>query len=95
MKELSGGEVKRVALTRMLASEADFYQICRRGYEVTDLETGNSLKVDNKYIMSPKDLCTIGFMDKIIEAGVSVFKIEGRARSAKYVRKCASCYRHA
>lgn len=45
--------------------------------------------------MSPEDLCTIGFMDKIIEAGVSVFKIEGRARSAKYVRKCASCYRHA
>lgn len=45
--------------------------------------------------MSPEDLCTIGFMDKIIEAGVSVFKIEGRARSAEYVRKCASCYRHA
>lgn len=77
------------------ANRGSCYQICRRGYEVTDLETGNSLKVDNKYIMSPKDLCTIEFMDKIIEAGVSVFKIEGRARSAEYVRKCASCYRRA
>ena len=64
------------------ANRGSCYQICRRGYEVTDLETGNRLVVDNKYIMSPKDLCTIEFMDKIIDAGVSVFKIEGRARSA-------------
>jgi len=77
------------------ANRGSCYQICRRGYEVTDLETGNQLHVDNKYIMSPKDLCTIEFMDKIIEAGVSVFKIEGRARSAEYVRKCANCYRRA
>ena len=62
---------------------------------MTDLETGNQLNIDNKYIMSPKDLCTIEFMDKIIEAGVKVFKIEGRARSAEYVKKCASCYRRA
>lgn len=77
------------------ANRGSCYQICRRGYEVTDLETGNRLVVDNKYIMSPKDLCTIEFMDKIIDAGVSVFKIEGRARSAEYVRRTASCYRRA
>ena len=77
------------------ANRGSCYQICRRGYEVTDLETGNRLVVDNKYIMSPKDLCTIEFMDKIIGAGVSVFKIEGRARSAEYVRRTASCYRRA
>ena len=77
------------------ANRGACYQICRRGYEVTDLETGNQLNVDNKYIMSPKDLCTIEFMDKIIDAGVKVFKIEGRARSAEYVKRCASCYRRA
>ena len=70
-------------------------QICRRGYGVTDLETGNELNIDNKYIMSPKDLCTIEFMDKIIGAGVKVFKIEGRARSAEYVKRTAQCYREA
>ena len=77
------------------ANRGSCFQVCRRGYEVTDLETGNQLNVDNKYIMSPKDLCTIEFMDKIIDAGVKVFKIEGRARSAEYVKKCASCYRRA
>ncbi len=77
------------------ANRGSCYQICRRGYEVTDLETGNQLHVDNKYIMSPKDLCTIEFMDKIIDAGVTVFKIEGRARSAEYVKRVASCYRRA
>lgn len=74
------------------ANRGACYQICRRGYEVTDLETGNKLNIDNKYIMSPKDLCTIDFMDRIIESGVKVFKIEGRARSAEYVKRCASCY---
>lgn len=77
------------------ANRGACFQVCRRGYEVTDLETGNSLNIDNKYIMSPKDLCTIEFMDKIIDAGVKVFKIEGRARSAEYVKRCASCYRQA
>ena len=66
------------------ANRGACYQLCRRGYEVTDLETGTKLNIDNKYIMSPKDLCTIEFMDKIIDAGVKVFKIEGRARSAEY-----------
>ena len=77
------------------ANRGSCYQVCRRGYEVTDLETGNQLLIDNKYIMSPKDLCTIEFMDKIIASGVKVFKIEGRARSAEYVKRCASCYRRA
>lgn len=77
------------------ANRGACFQICRRGYEVTDIETGNSLNIDNKYIMSPKDLCTIEFMDKIIAAGVKVFKIEGRARSAEYVKMCAECYRKA
>ncbi len=77
------------------ANRGACFQVCRRGYEVTDLETGNSLNIDNKYIMSPKDLCTIEFMDKIIDSGVKVFKIEGRARSAEYVKRCTSCYRQA
>ena len=77
------------------ANRGECIQICRRGYGVTDLETGNELNIDNKYIMSPKDLCTIEFMQRIIESGVKVFKIEGRARSAEYVKRCAQCYRQA
>ncbi len=77
------------------ANRGACYQICRRGYEVTDLETGSKLNVDNKYIMSPKDLCTIEFMERIIASGVRVFKIEGRARSAEYVKRCTECYRQA
>ena len=70
-------------------------QVCRRGYHVTDEETGDDFVIDNKYIMSPKDLCTIEFMDRIIASGVQVFKIEGRARSAEYVKRSAQCYRRA
>ena len=70
-------------------------QVCRRGYLVTDMETGNEIHIDNKYMMSPKDLCTIEFADKFVEAGVRVFKIEGRARSADYVKTTAQCYREA
>lgn len=75
------------------ANRGSCFQICRRGYEVTDLETGAQLHVDNKYIMSPKDLCTIEFIDKMINAGVSVLKIEGRARSAEYVKTVTASYR--
>lgn len=75
------------------ANRGSCFQICRRGYEVTDLETGAQLHVDNKYIMSPKDLCTIEFIDKMIAAGVSVLKIEGRARSAEYVKTVTASYR--
>lgn len=77
------------------ANRGACYQLCRRGYEVTDLETGRSLNIDNKYIMSPKDLCTIEFMDKMIAAGVKVFKIEGRARSSEYVKTVTRAYRNA
>jgi putative protease len=76
-------------------NRGECYQICRRGYEVTDLETGYKLNIDNKYIMSPKDLCTIEFLDKMIDSGVKVFKIEGRARSAEYVKRTSECYRKA
>ena len=70
-------------------------QICRRGYEVTDLETGDQLAVENKYIMSPKDLKTIHFLDRMVDAGVRVFKIEGRARGAEYVHTAVRCYSEA
>jgi len=70
-------------------------QICRRGYEVTDLETGERLNVDNKYIMSPKDLKTIHFLDRLVDAGVRVLKIEGRARGPEYVATAVECYSQA
>lgn len=70
-------------------------QICRRGYRVTDLETGDELNVENKYIMSPKDLKTIHFLDRMIDAGVRVFKIEGRARGPEYVDIAVRCYSEA
>lgn len=70
-------------------------QICRRGYVVTDRETGDELAIENKYIMSPKDLKTIHFMNKMVDAGVRVFKIEGRARGPEYVRTVVGCYNEA
>ena len=77
------------------ANRGQCMQVCRRSYTVRDRETGVELDVDNKYIMSPKDLKTIGFMDKMVEAGVSVFKIEGRARAAEYVYTVVKCYKEA
>ena len=74
------------------ANRGSCTQICRRGYRVTDLETSEELEVENKYIMSPKDLCTIHFLDRMVEAGVSVFKIEGRARGPEYVRVAVEAY---
>ena len=70
-------------------------QICRRSYIVTDRETGTELEIDNKYIMSPKDLKTIRFIDKMMRAGVRVFKIEGRARGPEYVLTVVQCYKEA
>lgn len=70
-------------------------QICRRGYTVTDRETGEELAVENKYIMSPKDLKTIHFLNKLIDAGVRVFKIEGRARGPEYVKLAVEAYSEA
>lgn len=74
------------------ANRGECLQDCRRGYIVTEKESGTELEIDNPYIMSPKDLCTIGFVDKIIDAGVSVLKIEGRARSPEYVKRVTECY---
>lgn len=70
-------------------------QNCRRSYLVTDKESGTEFEVDNEYIMSAKDLCTIGFLDQVIDSGVSVLKIEGRGRSADYVHTVTTCYREA
>ena len=70
-------------------------QPCRRGYLVKDKESDLEVEIDNEYIMSPKDLCTIGFVDQILAAGVKVLKIEGRGRSADYVRTVTECYREA
>lgn len=77
------------------ANRGQCVQVCRRSYTVTDNETGNQLEIDNKYIMSPKDLKTIRFIDKMIDAGVRVFKIEGRARGPEYVYTVVSCYKEA
>ena len=77
------------------ANRGQCMQVCRRGYIVKDRESDIELEVDNKYIMSPKDLKTIRFMDRMIKAGVRVFKIEGRARSAEYVSTVVSCYKEA
>lgn len=77
------------------ANRGSCLQNCRRSYIVTEKETGNELEIDNEYIMSPKDLKTIHFMDSMIDSGVRVFKIEGRARSADYVKTVIQCYSEA
>ena len=77
------------------ANRGECTQICRRSYTVTDDETGNQLDIDNKYIMSPKDLKTVRFIDKMMKSGVRVFKIEGRARGPEYVYTVVSCYKEA
>ena len=77
------------------ANRGQCFQPCRRGYEVTDCETGQQLVVDDKYIMSPKDLCTLPFLDRVLRAGVRVLKIEGRARGAEYVKTVVESYRRA
>lgn len=77
------------------ANRGECIQMCRRSYTATDNETGYQLDIDNKYIMSPKDLKTIRFIDKMMQAGVRVFKIEGRARGPEYVYTVVSCYKEA
>jgi U32 family peptidase len=74
------------------ANRGECYQTCRKSYIATGKESGYELEIDNEYIMSPKDLCTIGFLDKLIDAGVRVLKIEGRARSSEYVKEVTKCY---
>jgi putative protease len=70
-------------------------QICRRKYTITDKDTGHALDVDGQYILSPKDLCTVDFLDSFIQAGVRVLKIEGRARGGEYVKRVVECYNDA
>jgi len=77
------------------ANRGACFQNCRRSYRVIDEETGNELLLENKYVMSPKDLCTITFLDKIIESGISILKIEGRGRSAEYVYTTTKVYKEA
>lgn len=77
------------------ANKGECTQVCRRAYKVEDLETGHQLKIDGNYIMSPKDLCTIGMLDRIIDAGVAVLKIEGRGRSPEYVETVVKNYKKA
>ncbi|MGC9151813.1 MAG: peptidase U32 family protein [Microbacter sp.] len=77
------------------ANRGECMQVCRRGYIVKDKDSDIELEIDNEYIMSPKDLKTIHFINKLIDAGVTVFKIEGRARSAEYVKTVVSCYKEA
>ncbi|MCP4313001.1 MAG: U32 family peptidase [Bacteroidetes bacterium] len=77
------------------ANRGDCFQVCRRGYRVTDKDREVELDIDNEYIMSPKDLKTIHFLNKVLDAGVSILKIEGRARSADYVKTVTSCYNEA
>lgn len=77
------------------ANRGSCRQVCRRAYEVKDLDTGAVLKIENEHIMSPKDLCTIDFLDKFIDSGVRVLKIEGRARGGEYVKRVCECYNEA
>ena len=77
------------------ANRGSCAQICRRSYTVTDRETGEQLDIENQYIMSPKDLKTIHFLNKVIDAGVRVLKIEGRARGPEYVKIAVECYNEA
>ena len=77
------------------APRGECIQLCRRSYTVTDNETGTQLEIDNKYVMSPKDLKTVRFIDKMMKSGVRVFKIEGRARGPEYVYTVVKCYKEA
>ena len=77
------------------ANRGECVQICRRSYTLTDTETGHQIEVDNKYLMSPKDLKTVRFIDRMMKAGVRVFKIEGRARGPEYVYTVVKCYKEA
>ena len=77
------------------ANRGDCLQPCRRRYNVRDVETGDELELENNYVMSPKDLCTLPILDKLVDAGIRSFKIEGRARSPEYVKTVIECYREA
>ena len=92
---VSGKCYMSLATNNASANRGACTQNCRKSYRVIDEETGQELSIDNKYIMSPKDLCTIGFIDKLLNSGITVLKIEGRGRSADYVYVVTRCYKEA
>ncbi|MFA6023339.1 MAG: peptidase U32 family protein [Candidatus Pacearchaeota archaeon] len=92
---VSGKCYMSLAMYNQSANRGSCLQNCRRSYKVIDEETGDELRVENKYIMSPKDLCTIGFIDKLIESGIKILKIEGRGRPADYVYTTTKVYHEA
>ncbi len=92
---ISGKCHMSLGLYNFSANRGECFQPCRAAYRLINEETGQELSIDNKYVLSPKDLCTIRFIDKLIEAGISVFKIEGRGRSPEYVYKVVKAYREA
>ena len=92
---ISGNCYMSLATDNSSANRGACRQNCRRAYRVIDDETGVELKIENEFVMSPKDLCTIGFIDQILDTGVSVLKLEGRGRSPDYVRTVTQCYREA
>ena len=92
---ISGKCYMSLATYNSSANRGACLQNCRRTYRVTDEETGDELVIDNKYIMSPKDLCTINILDQILDSGVSVLKIEGRGRAPEYVDTVVTCYKEA
>ena len=81
--------------TNSSANRGACIQNCRKTYTVTDKEDGHQFEIDDEYIMSPKDLCTIGFLDQVLEAGANILKLEGRGRSPEYVKTTTECYRDA
>ena len=92
---ISGKCYMSLALYNKSANRGACYQTCRRSYDVIDDQTGDKLRIENKFIMSPKDLCTITFLDSILDAGVSILKIEGRGRAADYVFTTVKAYKEA
>lgn len=92
---VSGKCYMSLATYNSSANRGACFQNCRRRYRVTDEETGEELLIDNKYVMSPKDICTIEFLDRILESGVEILKLEGRGRSADYVQTVTEVYRQA
>lgn len=92
---VSGKCYMSLAAYNTSANRGSCYQNCRRSYRVIDEETGNEMVLDNKYVMSPKDICTIRVLDQLIDAGISIFKLEGRGRSSDYVYTTTQVYREA
>lgn len=92
---ISGKCYMSLAVYNTSANRGECYQNCRRKYLVSDAETGEQLVIDNEYVMSPKDICTLPFLDRVIDAGVSILKIEGRGRSPDYVYNVTRAYREA